>query len=68
MLFWLSETGIPLSVVRVGRLAMKSFLFTSNRDPGNTAPAAVSLFRNVVCSSIICRQACVRESPVVAQM
>src|SRR5882672_10405396 len=35
MLFWLSETGMPLSVVRVGRLAMKSFLFTSNRDPGN---------------------------------
>src|SRR5712664_3573883 len=47
MLFWLSETGMPLSVVRVGRLAMKSFLFTSNRDPGNTTPCGGSLFRNV---------------------
>jgi hypothetical protein len=26
---------MPLSVVRVGRLAMKSFLFTSNREPGS---------------------------------
>jgi len=68
MLFWLSETGMPLSVVRVGRLAMKSFLFTSDRDPGNTAPAAVSLFRNVVCSGVTCRQACVRENPGVAEM
>jgi hypothetical protein len=54
MLFWLSETGMPLSVVRVGRLAMKSFLFTSDRDPGNMTPAAVLLFRNVVCLNIIC--------------
>jgi hypothetical protein len=45
MLFWLSATGMPLSVVSVGRLAMKSFLLSSNRDPGNMTPAAVSPFR-----------------------
>jgi hypothetical protein len=54
MLFWLSETGMPLSVVRVGRLAMKSFLFTIKRDPGNTTPAAVSPFRDAVRSNVIC--------------
>jgi hypothetical protein len=37
MLFWLSATGMPLSVVRVGRLAMKSFLCASDRDPVNSA-------------------------------
>jgi hypothetical protein len=37
MLFWLSATGMPLSVVRVGRLAMKSFLCASDRDSRNTA-------------------------------
>jgi hypothetical protein len=54
MLFWLSETGMPLSVVRVGRLAMKSFLFTSNRDPGNTTPCGGVTVSQRVCSNINC--------------
>jgi hypothetical protein len=37
MLFWLSATGMPLSVVSMGLLAMKSFLFVSDRDPRNAA-------------------------------
>src|ERR1700687_5157341 len=58
MLFWLSATGMPLMVVSVGRLAMKSFLCASDRDPGNPD----GLRR---CQVFFHNTPCVREQPGV---